>query len=119
MENDGKNATIILRVHKTQKEKWKKICQEKKISITSLIVNSVEERMMDDERRTVLAFIEKQDNVFVKIETNINQVAKIVNIQKFISPKNLNDFLERLSEITILKQEQNKIFENIYALLSK
>ncbi|WP_312824820.1 plasmid mobilization relaxosome protein MobC [Epilithonimonas sp.] len=119
MENDRKKDTIILRVQKTQKEKWKKICQEKKISITSLIVNSVEERMMDDERRKVLSFIEKQDNVFVKIETNINQVAKIVNIQKSISPKNLNDFLERLSEITTLKQEQNKIFENIYALLSK
>lgn len=75
--------------------------------------------MMDDERRKVLEFIEKQDNVFVKIETNINQIAKVVNSQKFISSADLKAFSEKLSEVIILKKEQNKIFENIYSLLSK
>ena len=39
-----------------------------------------------------MAFIEKQDNIFIKIETNINQIARIVNVQKFISEEALKDF---------------------------
>lgn len=102
-----------------QKEKWKKACSEKKISLTSLIVNSVENRFMDNERRKVLAFIEKQDNIFGKIETNINQFAKIANGQKFISESELRNFSDKLSEIVILKKEQNEIFIKIYAMLSR
>ena len=98
---------------------WKKICSNKQISLTSLIINSVENRMMDDERRKVLAFIEKQDNIFGKIETNINQVAKIANSQKFISETELRTFSDKLSEIIILKKEQNKMFTKIYAMLSR
>ena len=75
--------------------------------------------MMDDERRKVLAFIEKQDNIFGKIETNINQVAKIANSQKFISETELRTFSDKLSEIIILKKEQNKMFTKIYAMLSR
>ncbi|MFL9835802.1 hypothetical protein [Chryseobacterium terrae] len=114
-----KRDYIKIRISNIQKENWKKICLDKGISLTSLIVNSVENRMMDDERKHVLEFIEKQDNIFSKIETNINQVAKIVNTQKFISSQELNDFSEKLSEISELKKVQNRIFENIYALLAK
>lgn len=114
-----KRDYIKIRISISHKEKWKKICSNKGISLTSLIVNSVEDRIMDDERRNVLDFIEKQDNVFTKIETNINQIAKIVNTQKFISSKELNNFSEKLSEISELKKAQNRVFESIYALLAK
>ena len=73
---------------------------------------------MDDERRKILAFIEKQDNIFIKIETNINQVARIVNGQKFISESELKNFSEKLTEIQNLKQEQNRIFTQIYSLIA-
>ncbi|WP_187477706.1 hypothetical protein [Amniculibacterium sp. G2-70] len=117
--NETENKTIIFRISNQKKQEWKKICDKRKISLTSLIINSVEKRILDDERRKVLEFIEKQDNVFVKIETNINQIAKIVNTQKFINSEDLKVFNERLSEIIILKKEQNKIFEKIYSLISK
>lgn len=116
-ENESK--TIFFRITNQRKKEWKNICKEKNISLTSLIINSVENRMMDDERRNVLEFIEKQDNIFTKIETNINQVAKIVNTQKFINSKELSNFSETLLEISELKKAQNRIFENIYALLAK
>lgn len=119
MTTEVKESKIIIRIRNFQKENWKKLCSEKQISLTNLIINSVEGRILDDERRKIIAFIEKQDNIFIRIETNINQVAKIANIQKFVSPKDLKDFSEKLSEIIVLKQQQNKIFENIYALLSK
>lgn len=119
MENDGKEGLILIRIQKSQKENWKKICLEKQISLTNLIIDSVENRMMDNERKKVLAFIEKQDNIFVKIETNINQIAKMVNGQKFISENELQKFSNQLTEIAKLKAQQNEVFINIYSMLGK
>ncbi|NML56792.1 plasmid mobilization relaxosome protein MobC [Chryseobacterium cheonjiense] len=118
-EESKSSEVIFFRIKKARKENWKKICRERNISLTRLIVDSVENRIMDDERRKVIRFIEKQDNIFSKIETNINQVAKMVNGQKYISESQLEVFSRQLKEIEILKARQNRIFENIYALLSK
>lgn len=116
---EQKDEVISFRIKSQKKKDWKDVCSKKQITLTSLIINSVENRMMDDERRQVLAFIEKQDNIFGKIETNINQVAKIANGQKFVWEKELRNFSDKLSEIIILKKEQNEIFTKIYAKLSR
>ena len=108
-----------IQTQKSRKENWKKICLEKQISLTNLIIDSVENRMMDNERKKVLAFIEKQDNIFVKIETNINQIAKMVNGQKFISENELQKFSNQLTEIAKLKAQQNEVFIYIYSMLGK
>ncbi len=113
------NEVIFFRINHERKENWKRTCRERKITLTSLIIDSVENRFMDDERRQVLEFIERQDNIFSKIETNINQLAKIVNGQKFISESQLELYSGQLKEIETLKARQNTIFENIYELLSK
>lgn len=114
----GKEELILIRIQKSQKEHWKKICKEKNITLTNLITASVENRILEDERKKVLAFIEKQDNIFIKIETNINQIARIVNAQKFISSMELNHFQNQLNEITDLKKQQNEIFTKIYSLIA-
>lgn len=114
-----KEVRIFIRIQKDRKESWKELCLKKNISLSSLIISSVENRILEDERRKVLAFIEKQDNIFGKIENNINQVAKIANSQKFISENELRKFSDKLSEIIILKKEQNEIFTKIYAKLSE
>lgn len=114
-----KSEMIKIRIEKEKKDNWKKLCLKRKITFTSLILNSVEGRLMDDERRKVVAFIEKQDNLFVKIETNINQVARIANSQKFISEKELNEFNKQLVEIEKLKEQQNEVFTKIYSFLGK
>ena len=119
MGNEGKEDQILIRVQKSRKENWKKLCKERNLTLTDLVTASVENRILDNERRQILAFIEKQDNVFIKIETNINQVAKIVNGQKFISESELKNFTAKLSEITKLKKQQNQIFKKIYEMLAK
>ena len=119
MGNEGKEDQILIRVQKSRKENWKKLCKEKNLTLTDLLTASVENRILDNERRQILAFIEKQDNVFIKIETNINQVAKIVNGQKFISESELKNFTTKLSEIAKLKKQQNQIFTKIYEMLAK
>lgn len=113
-----KEVCIYIRIQKHRKENWKKLCSEKQISLSSLIIDSVENRIFDDERRKILVFLEKQDNIFTKIETNINQVAKIVNTQKFIDSEILKGFNEKLKEVTELKEQQNEIFTKIYSLIA-
>ena len=113
-----KRDYIKIRISKTRKENWKRICKEKNITLTNLITASVENRILEDERKKILTFIEKQDNIFIKIETNINQIARIANAQKFISSKELNHFQNQLNEITDLKKQQNEIFIKIYSLIA-
>jgi hypothetical protein len=113
-----KEVRIFIRIQKYRKDNWKKLCLKKKISLTTLIIDSVESRFLDDERKTILQFIEKQDNIFRKIEKNVNQVAKIANGQKFISEKELSYFSIQLNEIANLKVQQNEIFYKIYSLIA-
>ena len=113
-----KRDHIKIRISKTRKENWKRICKEKNITLTNLITASVENRILEDERKKILTFIEKQDNIFIKIETNINQIARIANAQKFISSKELNYFQSQLKAITELKEKQNEIFIKIYSLIA-
>ena len=63
-----KRDYIKIRISKTRKQHWKKICKEKNITLTNLIIASVENRILEDERKKILEFIEKQDNIFIKIE---------------------------------------------------
>lgn len=114
-----KEERIFIRIQKHRKENWKKLCSQNGVSLSSLIIDSVENRIFDNERRMVMAFIEKQDNIFIKIETNINQVAKTVNIQKFIDYEILKSFNEKLKEVIELKEQQNEIFMKIYSLIAK
>lgn len=118
MEGNAKDEKIIIRIQKERKDKWKKLCYSKKISLTSLIMNSVEDRILDDERRKILSFIEKQDNLFAKVETNINQIAKVANSQKFINREDFKIFIEQQKLIGELKLKQNEIFVKIYSLLA-
>ncbi len=117
MEN--KTGILIIRIDQDKKNSWKKICSEREISLTRLVIDSVEGRTMEDQRRNISMFIKKQDNIFVKIETNINQVAKVANAQRSISEQVLKKISDQVAEIIKLKQEQNEIFRNIYAMLAK
>jgi hypothetical protein len=118
MGADLKEVRIFIRIQRERKEIWKDLCVKKEISLSSLIIDSVENRILDDERRNVLVFIEKQDKLFVKIETNINQIARIANTQKFINRADLQNLSNKLSEITELKIKQNEIFTKIYSLIA-
>ena len=85
-ENTSHKAkNVILRISESQKERWKKVCAERKITLTDLVITAVEGKMSAQERREVLQFIEKQDNIFAKIENNINQFAYIANAKKEVS----------------------------------
>ncbi len=118
--SNKKQTLILFRIEEKRKEKWKQICKNRNIpSLTSLIIDSVEGRIFESEKRELLTFIEKQDNIFLKIENNINQYARYANTKKFINTEDLKLFNQKLSVIAELKLEQNKMFEKIYHLIGK
>ena len=114
MKNYGKRRTYFHKNSKIPERELEKALFPKK----DLIIDSVENRIFDDERRKILTFLEKQDNLFAKIENNINQIAKIANTQKFISRDELKSFGENLKTIIELKEQQNEIFTKIYSLIA-
>ncbi|KFC18323.1 hypothetical protein IO89_17635 [Epilithonimonas lactis] len=115
----NKEAIIKFRIEVKRKISWKNICTRRNISLSEMIIDSVEKRLPNYERRKVLSYIEKQDNSFAKVENNINQIARIANSQKFLSKNDFDSFNLILKEILRLKQEQNKTFIQFYALLAK
>ena len=114
----NKSKYLILRITESQKERWKRLSAERKTTLTDLIISAVEGNMNVQERREVLKFIEKQDNIFAKIENNINQFAYVANTKKEVHRAELIAFTQRLDEIVKLKAEQNQIFRQIYKLIA-
>lgn len=114
----NKSKYLILRITESQKKQWKRLSAERKTTLTDLIISAVEGNMNVQERREVLKFIEKQDNIFAKIENNINQFAYVVNAKKEVHRAELIAFTQRLDEIVKLKAEQNQIFRQIYKLIA-
>lgn len=110
---------IRVRMYKTQKESWLKVVKDKGTTMTDLVISSVENKLLDSDRKEIMSFIEKQGNIFAKIENNINQVAKYVNTHKSISNSVLADYNSKLSELNSMKLEQNELLKKIYKLLAK
>lgn len=113
------DSRIEIRINSEKKNKWILICKKKNISLTELIISAVENKIDNSERREVLSFIDKQGNIFSKIENNINQIARIVNTEKNINNNLLEIFNESLKTIINLKSEQNLTFKKIYKELAK
>jgi len=52
------------------------------------------------------------------VENNINQQAKFINSQKFMTKEQMLQFGNDLTEVIKLKQEQNLIFKKIYHFIA-
>ncbi|BFO65437.1 plasmid mobilization relaxosome protein MobC [Chryseobacterium sp. KCF3-3] len=115
----SKNARITLRLDQPIKEKWLAYCQKCNIYLSDFIVNMVEGKMLENDRKEIMFFIEKQGNVFAKIENNINQIARYVNTEKSIPKELLKEYNSKLQELNSIKTEQNRIIKKIYTELSK
>jgi predicted signal transduction protein with EAL and GGDEF domain len=114
-----KRAQLNLRLSDAIKDKWKKISDEKGLHLTDMIIASVENKLLDSDRKEIMSFIETQGNIYAKIENNINQVAKYVNTQKNISDSLLADYNSMLLQLNSKRIEQNELLRKIYRLLGK
>jgi len=110
---------IRVRMYDSQKKEWLKIVKDKNTTITDLVISSVENKLLNSDRREIMSFIEKQGNIYAKIENNINQIAKYVNTQKNLSDNVLADYNSKLNSLNSMKLEQNDLLRKIYKLLAK
>lgn len=116
---EKRDKVIRARVTSSELERIKKISDEKGIYVTDLILSSIDNKLLNSDRIEIMKFIEKQGNIFAKIENNINQIARIVNTEKNIHPQLLSYYNEQLKELVLLKDEQNKMFKKIYGFLAR
>ncbi len=117
--NRTKTARITLRLSQELKDQWQSHCNKSNIYISDFIINTVEGKMLENDRKEIMTFIEKQGNIFAKIENNINQIARFINTEKYLSEELLKDYNNKLSELNSLKTEQNRIIKKIYTELAK
>ncbi|MCK9235127.1 MAG: hypothetical protein M0P09_02285 [Acholeplasmataceae bacterium] len=108
-----------MRIEELKKKLWKNEAEKRGISLTLFIETMVEGNLMRLERSELIDFLEKQENIFSKIQNNINQFARIANTSKSIDNELLIQFQQKLNEIVLLKQEQNESFNKIYEILYK
>lgn len=115
----SKTARITLRLSQELKDQWQSHCNKYNIYLSDFIINTVEGKMLENDRKEIMAFIEKQGNIFAKIENNINQIARFINTEKYLSEELLKDYNKKLQELNSLKTEQNRIIKKIYTELAK
>ncbi len=101
------------------KKKWQGIAKLNHMTLTEYIVHKVEGNLGKNERKQILQFIEISTNVDSKVENNINQIAKWVNIHKEISSEKMDEYLDQLNKYQRFMRERNSIFRKIIFLLSK
>ena len=114
-----KSARITLRLSQELKDKWNRQCGQSNIYLSDFIVNAVEGKMLENDRKEIMSFIEKQGNIFAKIENNINQIAKYINTEKRVPEDLMKEYNKKLQELNSLKTEQNRIIKKIYTELAK
>jgi len=119
MSAEKKLDTFIqIRVYESQKKEWLELCQRRRTSLTDLVISSVENKLLAHDRREIMTFIEKQGNIFAKIENNINQIAKIVNTEKGISNDLMEYYNTNLVELNSLKIQELDMFRKIFRFLA-
>lgn len=101
------------------KKKWQEIAELNRMTLTEYIVHKVEGNLGKNERKQILKFIEISTNVDSKVENNINQIAKWVNIHKEISSEKMDEYLDQLNKYQRFMRERNTVFRKIILLLSE
>ena len=112
-----KDKEIHIRVTNEEKELFKKLAKENNMSISDLCISSVMNK--NTYIAPIRKYIEKEDAYDRKLENNINQIAKIVNAQKFADTTELRKFNLSINEIIILRQKKIDIFKKLYKILKR
>ena len=66
----------------------------------------------------IFDFVNKDDYFYSKVETNINRIARIINSEKQISNKLLENYNRLLCELASISNEKLQITKKIYIFLA-
>lgn len=100
------NRQINIRLSESELTEIKNIANKEKISLSSLLLNSVLNGKRKTEKKIVFEFINKLSFDYTKIATNVNQIAKFVNSQEYLTEQQALELKNLLLEFNKLKLEQ-------------
>jgi len=102
-----KKERIHFLINSEMKDKWKKEAMDSKMNLTDFIINKVEDNLTRNEVNMIVKSIEDITNFRNKVDNNINQITRIVNIDKSINEKNMITFNALLEAYIEKVSEQN------------
>ncbi|MBP1838774.1 hypothetical protein [Formosa algae] len=121
-EKKIKTKPINKRVHfvisEERKNKWLELAKEEYSSLTDFIITRVEGNITRYDIKTIEGLFEKMGGNRNKVESNINQVTRIINVAQNINEENMLRFLELFSEYSRKVEKQNKIITKVYKKLN-
>lgn len=106
MNKENKTEQLLIRITPTEKKNIQAKAATAHMSVSGYIV-----KLSEDKKIIVAEKIPQLLYEFAKIGTNINQVAKIANTQKFVNNELLATVDEKMDELKTLLQ---KILAEIY-----
>ena len=106
MNKENKTEQLLIRITPTEKKNIQAKTATAHMSVSGYIV-----KLSEDKKIIVAEKIPQLLYEFAKIGTNINQVAKIANTQKFVNNELLSTVDEKMDELKTLLQ---KILAELY-----
>jgi antitoxin component of RelBE/YafQ-DinJ toxin-antitoxin module len=114
-----KNKFIQIRVSEEEKDKFNQKCKELGCTYTQYFFSLMEDKIDFATKKRTFEFLRNSENYYAKVESNINQVARIVNTEKQISNHTLEEFNFLLRELVSIKNDQLDKTKKIYLEVTK
>lgn len=99
---------IEIRIFEHKKNEWNRKAKEQYSTLTDYIINKVEDNFSVKDINKIELFLNKIVNKRKKVENNINQIARNINISKSVNERQMMQYLEFLNEYKEVVKEQNK-----------
>ena len=104
-------------VNAEMKKNWIMKAKEQDLSLTDFIINKVEDNLTRNQALFLSQKVDEIAKLNKKVDTNINQVTKIINAEKRITEKNIVLFNQYFSEYIEKINEQNKEIKKFHKLI--
>lgn len=114
-----KKKKINFRVTNEQYLEIKERVTKDNITITELFLDMFYNRIHTEDKRKFLTKITKDDFILSKVGNNINQIARYVNHQKYITKDQSNELLILMRNLLELMNENSEIYRKILNFLAK
>ena len=99
---------IEIRIFEHTKNEWNRKAKEQYSTLTDYIINKVEDNFSVKDINKMELFLNKIVNKRKKVENNINQIARNINISKSVNERQMMQYLEFLNEYKEVVKKQNK-----------
>ena len=114
-----KNTRIGFRISNERKRKWQKEAKKEISSLTDFIFNKVEGNRPLNEIKHIENLFNQMVNDRRKVENNINQISRNINISKGVNENQMFAFLELFGEYSEVVMEQNKKIIKVFKILNR